>query len=236
MESHTAAKWKSQKVNLAKIDALWNEYATNLDITMAQVRDEIFKLATKSKYNGTKSIEQAINDDTGVGRPDWAEVFDSGLSTQGGETTYDKIQLSPGGGLQYGRGRGDGGPRANDPVTELVPGSTKGRESRDLGVTTRPGIETKASKARAAAEPKYDPDDINQGKPQLDLQTRIYDAAAEVWADARTKGEFDKNNMIRLAVLNSIGVDLGDIELATLAKHLFLGKRPEYKRSDTGKY
>jgi hypothetical protein len=230
------AKWKSQKVNLAKIDALWNEYATNLDITMAQVRDEIFKLATKSKYNGTKSIEQAINDDTGVGRPDWAEVFDSGLSTQEGEKTYDKIQLSPGGGLQYGRGRGDGGPRANDPVTELVPGSTKGRESRDLGVTTRPGIETKASKARAKIEPKYDPDNINQGKPQLDLQTRIYDAAAKAWEVAKTKAKYEQGPMISSAVLDETGLDLGDIELATLIKDLILGKRPEYKRSDTGKY
>ena len=230
------AKWKSQKVNLAKIDALWNEYATNLDITMAQVRDEIFKLATKSKYNGTKSIEQAINDDTGVGRPDWAEVFDSGLSTQEGEKTYDKIQLSPGGGLQYGRGRGDGGPRANDPVTELVPGSTKGRESRDLGVTTRPGIETKASKARAKIEPKYDPDNINQGKPQLDLQTRIYDAAAQAWEVAKTKAKYEQGPMISSAVLDETGLDLGDIELATLIKDLILGKRPEYKRSDTGKY
>lgn len=100
----------------------------------------------------------------------------------------------------------------------------------------KPGIETKASKARAKIEPKYDPDNINQGKPQLDLQTRIYDAAAKAWEVAKTKAKYEQGPMISSAVLDETGLDLGDIELATLIKDLILGKRPEYKRSDTGKY
>lgn len=199
-----------------------------------EAKNKIFDYLKESRQNKQTPYERATeliarNRST---NPGWGES--RGVETQ---KSSDEI-------------RSDVKARADSRISSLS--DLRGRSKRGVGKPSsevggraaegkadtegKPGIETKASKARAKIEPKYDPDDINQGKPQLDLQTRIYDAAAEVWADARTKSEFDKNNMIRLAVFNSLGIDLGDIELATLAKDLFLGKRPEYKRSDTGKY
>jgi hypothetical protein len=199
-----------------------------------EAKNKIFDYLKESRQNKQTPYERATeliarNRST---NPGWGES--RGVETQ---KSSDEI-------------RSDVKARADSRISSLS--DLRGRSKRGVGKPSsemggrvaegkadtegKPGIETKASKARAKIEPKYDPDNINQGKPQLDLQTRIYDAAAQAWEVAKTKAKYEQGPMISSAVLDETGLDLGDIELATLIKDLILGKRPEYKRSDTGKY
>ncbi len=121
------AKWKSNKRNVGEVNSKWREYK-NKTKTLDQVINEIFEFAAK------KSVEQAKTDGIGVGITDWGEVIIGRDNPEYAGKTYDKVQLSPSGGVYHGRAGRAGEPGAAVGASRMVPESSRRGGARDLGV------------------------------------------------------------------------------------------------------
>jgi hypothetical protein len=107
-----------------------------------------------------------------------------------------------------------------------------------FGVDKAPtGKRTKAGKTKAGSfKNGYDPNEAADRGTQEDreLQKKIYDAALEIWDS--TKDLMDMTADIYEAVEDKLGIPLNPIHIAELVKDLRAGTRPEYSKTQDGKY
>ena len=127
------AKWKSNKTNVAKVRAVWDQYRRH-ELTIDQARNAVFQITFG------RDVARAIADDTGVGRPSWAgDLGNRPPDSRGVGRTNDARVVSESRGA-WGSGSG-----------RVLGGSGTVGGGRDSAAVVRPAAEGVAANSRADA-------------------------------------------------------------------------------------
>jgi len=129
-----------------------------------------------------------------------------------------------------GRASMGGGEQQAAGATEETGGATE--------ETAKPKLITKASKSAQPESMGYDPNQAADRGNNNDrkLQQDIFDAANAIWETLKGLDSIDQIAYLYDEVLKNTGVELNPVQTAELIKDIKLGKRPEYKKDQSGKF
>jgi hypothetical protein len=101
-----------------------------------------------------------------------------------------------------------------------------------------PKLITKASKSAQTESMGYDPNQAADRGNNNDrkLQQDIFDAANAIWETLKGLDSIDQIAYLYDEVLKNTGIELNPVQTAELIKDIKIGKRPEYKKDQSGKF